>query len=160
MAYTFTGILGNYLINNFAPRDRLRQVICGLVLCAVLAQAALFLGRGVFGFTALRMLQTFVIAAVFPMIFSVFAPGLKGAKMGFLNSARFAGNAIGPLLATSVLAYSNLNTLYLLIAGLTAAALASFLRGRRGRCRGGEFALDPLRIFPYQIVNKNLCPSP
>ena len=90
---------------------------------------ATMIWTGVISFTALRMLQTFAIAAVFPMIFCIFAPGLKGGKMGFLNSARFAGNSLGPLLATSVLAYSNLITLYLLISGLTAAALAAFLRG-------------------------------
>jgi hypothetical protein len=77
------------------------------------------------------MLQTGVIAAVFPMILSVFATGVGGGTLGFLNSARFAGNAIGPLMATSVLAHSNLLTLYLIISGLTLISLSGFLRATK-----------------------------
>jgi MFS family permease len=131
MAYTVTAILGNYLINNFSPRNRLRRVILWVGLSAAFFQAALCFGNGVFSFTLIRMLQTGVIAAVFPMILSVFASGGTGRTMGFLNSARFAGNAAGPLLATSVLASSNLPTLYLLISGLTLVSLTAFLRATR-----------------------------
>jgi MFS family permease len=131
MAYTITAILGNYLINNFAPRDRLRRVILYLGLLAAFFQAALCFGSGVFSFTLIRMMQTGVIAAVFPMILSVFASNVRGETMGFLNSARFAGNAVGPLLATSVVASSNLPVLYLLISGLTLVVLAAFLRATR-----------------------------
>jgi MFS family permease len=131
MAYTITAILGNYLINNFAPRNRLRRVLLYVGLSAAFFQAALCFGSGVFSFTLIRMLQTGVIAAVFPMILSVFASGGTGGTMGFLNSARFAGNAVGPLLATSVLASSNLPTLYLLISGLTLVSLTAFLRATK-----------------------------
>jgi len=131
MAYTITAILGNYLINNLAPRDRLRRVILYVGLLAAFFQAALCLGNGVSSFTLIRMLQTGVIAAVFPMILSVFASGGRGETMGFLNSARFAGNAVGPFLATSVVASSSLPTLYLLISGLTLVTLAAFLRATR-----------------------------
>jgi hypothetical protein len=91
----------------------------------------MYFGKGVVSFTLIRMLQTGVIAAVFPMILSVFATGVGGGTLGFLNSARFAGNAIGPLMATSVVAYSNLLTLYLLISGLTLIPLAGFLRATK-----------------------------
>ena len=131
MAYTITAILGNYLINNFAPRDRLRRVILYVGLLAAFFQAALCFGSGVFSFTLIRMLQTGVIAAVFPMILSVFASSERGETMGFLNSARFAGNAVGPLLATSIVASSSLPVLYLLISGLTLVALAAFLRATK-----------------------------
>jgi hypothetical protein len=53
------------------------------------------------------------------------------ATLGFLNSSRFFGNAIGPFLATSILAFSNLLTLYLIIAGMTFVALLSFLISSR-----------------------------
>jgi MFS family permease len=142
MAYTLTAILGNYFINNFVPRDRLRRVITYLGVLAAFFQAALCFSNGVFTFTLIRMLQTGVIAAVFPMILSVFASGARGETLGFLNSARFAGNAIGPLMATSLLAYSNLFTLYLVIAGLTLAALTAFLRATKPVPSGrqeGEF---------------------
>ena len=130
-AYTITAILGNFMISNFIPRTKLRQVILYTGLAAAFLQAIMYLGKGVVSFALIRMLQTGVIAAVFPMILSVFATGVGGGTLGFLNSSRFAGNAIGPLMATSVVAYSNLLTLYLLISGLTLIPLAGFLRATK-----------------------------
>ena len=127
-AYTLTAILGNFMINNFVPRTKLRRVILYIGLSAALLQSIMYLSKGVVSFTLIRMLQTGVVAAVFPMILSVFATGVGGGTLGFLNSARFAGNAIGPLMATSVVAYSNLLTLYLIISGLTLIPLTGFLR--------------------------------
>jgi hypothetical protein len=69
------------------------------------------------------MLQVGIVAGVIPLTFSVFAREVEGKRIGILNSSRFVGGAAGPLMATSVLAYSNLLTLYLLIAGLTVAIL-------------------------------------
>jgi DHA1 family multidrug resistance protein-like MFS transporter len=130
-AYTITAIFGNFMISNFVSRAKLRQVILYTGLSAAFLQTVMYLGKGVVSFTLIRMLQTGVVAAVFPMILSVFATGVGGGTLGFLNSSRFAGNAIGPLLATSVLAYSNLLTLYLLISGLTLIPLAGFLRATK-----------------------------
>jgi DHA1 family multidrug resistance protein-like MFS transporter len=128
MAYTVTAILGNYLINSFARRDNLRQVVMFIGLSAAFFQAAMYFGKDVLSFTVIRMLQTGVIAAVFPMILSIFAKGVGGGTLGFLNSARFAGNACGPLMATFIVAYSNLATLYFIISGITLVALMAFLR--------------------------------
>ena len=127
-AYTITAILGNFMINSFVPRTKLRQIILYIGLSAAFLQAMMYFSNGVISFTLIRMLQTGVVAAVFPMILSVFAIGVGGGTLGFLNSARFAGNAIGPLLATSVLAHSNLLTLYLIISGLILIPLTGFLR--------------------------------
>jgi hypothetical protein len=78
------------------------------------------------------MIQTGFIAAIFPLTISVFARDVGGGMIGFLNSARFFGNALGPLMATSVLAYSNLLTLYIAIAGFTLVTLWAFLASKRG----------------------------
>ena len=131
MAYILTAIVGNYLINNFAPRHKLRRVITCIGILAAFFQAVMVFGNGVVSFTLIRMLQTAVIAAVFPMILSVFASGVRGGTVGFLNSARFAGNFVGPFLATSVVAYSNLLALYLIISALTLVALAAFLQSTK-----------------------------
>jgi len=82
----------------------------------------------------IRMIQTGLIAPVFPLTISIFAKEVGGGMIGFLNSARFVGMALGPLMATSILAYSNLLTLYMTIAGLTIIALFLFMRslGLRG----------------------------
>jgi DHA1 family multidrug resistance protein-like MFS transporter len=138
-AYTVTAILGNFMINNFIPRTRLKQVVLYIGLSAAFFQTVMYFSKGVVSFTLLRMLQTGVVAAVFPMILSVFAAGVGGGTLGFLNSSRFAGNALGPLMATSVLAYSNLLTLYLMISGLTLVPLAGFLWTTQvGRPEGRE----------------------
>jgi len=50
----------------------------------------------------------------------------------FLKFGEIFGNALGPLMATSVLAYSNLLTLYIAIAGFTLVTLWAFLASREG----------------------------
>jgi hypothetical protein len=78
------------------------------------------------------MIQTGFIAAVFPLTISIFARDVGGGMIGFLNSARFFGNALGPLMATSLLAYSNLLTLYIAIAAFTLVTLWAFLASKQG----------------------------
>lgn len=82
--------------------------------------------RGTLDFIVIRMIQTGLIAGAIPLVISIFAVRQKGNVIGFLNSGRFAGTALGPIMATSVLAISNLPTLYLLISGLTLLALLAF----------------------------------
>jgi predicted MFS family arabinose efflux permease len=77
------------------------------------------------------MLQTGFIAAVFPLVISAFAGETSGGMLGFLNSARFIGNALGPLMGTTVLAYSNFFSLSMIIAVLSIACLGGFLWSRR-----------------------------
>ena len=66
MAYTVTAILGNYLINSFARRDNLKQVVMFIGLSAAFFQAAMFFGKDVFSFTVIRMLQTASLQPFFP----------------------------------------------------------------------------------------------
>jgi MFS family permease len=61
-----------------------------------------------------------------PLVFSSFASDLDGRVIGFLNSSRFAGNALGPVIATSVLAFSGLNWLYLSVGGMALVALIGY----------------------------------
>ena len=93
---------------------------------SILFQIMLAFCQGVTLFTAVRMVQTGLVAATFPLIISIFAGELKGSTIGFLNSARFAGNALGPFIATSVLAISDLTSLYFFIGVLTFFVLLTF----------------------------------
>jgi MFS transporter, DHA1 family, multidrug resistance protein len=127
MGYTATAIIGSLVISRLAPRTKLREVITVVCLAAALFQALLFLSEGTVSFTVIRMLQTGVIAAVLPLVMANFAPGIGGVGIGFINSARFAGNGVGPLMATSVVAGSNLLTLYLLISIATVGFVLAFL---------------------------------
>ena len=131
MAYTATAILGNYLVATFSGKVSLGRLITISCLSAAALQALLYFSPGIYSFTAIRMLQTGMIAALFPLVITTFAGDARGSTLGFLNSARFVGNSLGPLLATSIVAHFDLLTLYLTISGLTLVVLFAFLATRR-----------------------------
>jgi MFS transporter, DHA1 family, multidrug resistance protein len=133
MGYTATAIIGSYAISRLAPRTKLAGVIATVCLVAALFQGLLFFSQGVVSFAAIRMLQAGAIAAVIPLVLANFSSGLGGTGIGFLNSARFAGMGVGPLMATTVLAGSNLLVLYLLISLMTIGVVVAFwmTAGRR-----------------------------
>lgn len=126
MGYTATAIIGSYVISRLTPRARLTGVIAAACLAASLFQALLFLSQGVVSFAVIRMLQTGAVAAVMPLVMANFGAKLGGTGIGFLNSARFAGMGAGPLLATFVVAGSNLLTLYAIIAVATLGSVLAF----------------------------------
>jgi DHA1 family multidrug resistance protein-like MFS transporter len=127
MGYTATAIAGNYFIGRLTSAANLNNVIAAVCFAAAFFQVLLFFSQGVFSFAAIRMLQTGVIAVVLPLVMANFASEIGGTGIGLLNSARFAGNGFAPLMATSVLAASNLLTLYLLIAAATVGSVLAFL---------------------------------
>jgi DHA1 family multidrug resistance protein-like MFS transporter len=127
MSYTATAILGTYIFSRLSSKISLKKIITISCLSAAFFQVLLIISKGVWSFAVIRMIQTGFIAAIFPLTISIFARDVGGGMIGFLNSARFFGNAVGPLMATSVLAYSNLLTLYILIAGLTLSSLWAFV---------------------------------
>lgn len=132
MAYMATAIVGNYLLVSFASRWGLVRLITIACLSAAALQVLLYFSTGVYSFTLIRVLQTGMIAAVIPLVISTFAgEGGGGTTLGFLNSGRFVGNALGPMMSTTILAHFGLLTLYLTIAGLTVAILMAFLASRR-----------------------------
>ena len=126
MGYTATAIIGSYFISRLTPEGKLQKVIAVLCLASAFLMLVLYFAGGVVSFAAIRMVQTGVIAAVIPLVMANFASQVGGTGIGFLNSARFAGNGVGPLLATTVLAGANLLTLYVLIAALTVGAVLVF----------------------------------
>jgi len=127
MSYTATAILGNYFLSRLSSRIGLKKVITIACILAGVSQLLLIFSKGIFSFILIRMIQTGFIAAVIPLIFSIFARDVSGKMIGFLNSARFVGAAVGPFMATSVLAYANVFILYLFITGLTFGSLWTFM---------------------------------
>ncbi|MDD5168909.1 MAG: MFS transporter [Syntrophales bacterium] len=127
MGYTATAIIGNFVISRHTSKGRLKSVIAAACLLAALLQVLLYFSQGLISFTAIRMLQTGIIASVIPLTMANFASEVGGTGLGFLNSARFAGNGFGPLMATSIIAFSNLFTLYMVIAATTAGSVLAFL---------------------------------
>jgi DHA1 family multidrug resistance protein-like MFS transporter len=132
MAYMATAIVGNHLLVRLASRLGMARLITIACLSAAALQILLYFSTGVYSFTLIRVLQTGMIAAVIPIVISTFAgEGGGGTTLGFLNSGRFVGNALGPMMSTTILAHFGLLTLYLMIAGLTLAMLCAFLVSRR-----------------------------
>jgi len=126
MLYTITAMIGTYLWSWLSRRYGLKKMITYLFGFGILFQALLALSRGIIDFTVIRMIQTGLIAVTIPLIFSLFLSEPKGGTIGFLNSARFTGVALGPIIATSILAFSSLEVLYLSISALSLLALIGF----------------------------------
>ena len=128
MLYTATAMIGTYVWSWSSRRIGVRKIILFLAHLAIVLQLLLVFAGGMTHFTALVMLLTGMAAAILPLTMSLLATGQKGSIIGFLNSARFVGNAVGPMLATSVLAFSSLPVLYLLISAITFISLFGFRR--------------------------------
>jgi DHA1 family multidrug resistance protein-like MFS transporter len=126
MSYTATAMAGTFLLCRLAARVTSHRLIITVGILGTVLQFLLSASPGITSFVALRMLQTAMIAAVVPLVFSSFATGLDGRVMGFLNSSRFAGNALGPMIGTSVLAFSSLSWVYLSVGGIGLLALVSY----------------------------------
>jgi DHA1 family multidrug resistance protein-like MFS transporter len=126
MFYTATAMIGTYLWSRSARRIGIYRTIMLLFLVATILQAALSFSRSIIDFTAIRMLQTGFVAATFSLVMSIFAGRSRGGVIGILNSSRFAGNALGPLLGTSILAFTSLPFVYFFISIITLFALLCF----------------------------------
>jgi hypothetical protein len=126
MLYTATAMAGTFLLCKLTARVTSHRLIVFAGILGTGLQFLLSLTPGVTAFVAVRMLQTAMIAAVLPLVFGSFALDLDGPVIGFLNSSRFAGNALGPMIATSVLAFSSLNWLYISVGSMGLLALASY----------------------------------
>jgi len=126
MLYTATAMIGTYVWSWLSRKVGLYRMITLLFTFGVLLQALLAFSRGIVDFTVIRMVQTGLVAATFPLIISMFASESKGSIIGFLNSARFAGNALGPIIGTSILAISDLRSLYFFISAVTLFVFLGF----------------------------------
>jgi len=126
MVYTVTALVGTYVWSRLAKTVGLYKMITFLLASGILFQSLLAFSGGVVSFTVIRMIQTGLVAAVFALSISIFAREPEGSVIGFLNSSRFAGNSLGPILATSVLAISNLTVLYFVIAAITLVIFLCF----------------------------------
>jgi len=132
MSYTATATLGTYFWTKISARVRKERMITSLIIFGTLGLSILVFSRGILDFIIIRMIQTGIIAATIALIISIFAAERRGEVIGFLNSSRFAGNALGPIIGTSVLAVSNLRVLYLFISFLTFLVLFGFKLSLRG----------------------------
>jgi DHA1 family multidrug resistance protein-like MFS transporter len=132
MFYTATAMVGTHLLCRLSSRIRPKRLIMFAGAIGVALQMLLYFSPGIIVFVAVRMLQTAMIAPIMPLIISLFTSELDGKVIGFLNSGRFAGNALGPMMATSVLAFAGFAWAYSLIAILALPILLAFTLFFRG----------------------------
>lgn len=126
MLYTATAMAGTFFLCRLAGRLNVQKMIIAIGILGTALQCLLSASPGIITFGITRMLQTAMIAAVMPLVFSSFASDLDERAIGFLNSSRFAGNALGPMIGTFILAFSSPTWIYLSIGGLGLLVLAGY----------------------------------
>ncbi len=119
--YGMAAAAGSYGFSRLAGKVPTERLVLGAALGASLFQVLLILGVEPVSFTIIRMVQTGLAAGIFPLILSQIAARSQGKTIGFINTSRFAGNAAGPIIATFILANTDLLTLYLILGGILAA---------------------------------------
>lgn len=125
-AYALASIAGATGLSRLAPRVGATRLLllCGAASAAL--QVFLLLGHTIWTFTAIRMAQTAAVSALPPLVMARVAERGHGGTLGLVNSSRFAGNTLGPILGTFILAQGSLGALYGTIAAITAAALIGY----------------------------------
>jgi MFS family permease len=127
-AYGIAAVAGSYGFSRLAGRVPVARLVLGTALGASSCQLLLYFGMDPVTFTFIRMVQTGCAAGIFPLILAQLATRAEGKTIGFINTARFAGNALGPVAATFILAHSDLLTLYLALGvGLALASVGHHL---------------------------------
>jgi len=126
MLYTSTSMIGTYLWGYVAGRMGVRKILNVLLISGIALPALLVFTKSLFSFTVVIMLEAGMMAAVVPLTISIFAAEPKGSTIGFINASRFVGMALGPILATSLVAFANLPTFYLSISVITLLAYLGF----------------------------------
>jgi MFS family permease len=101
-----------------------RRLIGSLLTGAAVLTATLALMPSVAPFTAVRFLQVLCVAPVFPLVVARIAQHASGGAIGAINSARIGAAFVGPVLATSLLAWGPPALLYLVLAALSIACAA------------------------------------
>jgi len=98
--------------------------------------AGLALAANVWTFAGIRFVQVLCIAPVFPLAVAAIAHRASGEAIGFLNSARIGASFVGPVFATSLLAWAPPSSVELALAACGLAlvpVVVSSGRGRRSR---------------------------
>ena len=108
-----------------------RRTIVWFLVASSLGLAALAAAPNVWSFGALRFLQVLCIAPVFPLSVAAIAHRASGTAIGIVNSSRIAAAFLGPVIATTLLAWMPPGAVYLVLAGL-GLLVVPLLAGRSG----------------------------
>jgi MFS family permease len=118
--------LGSTLASRLGELLPERRLIPGLLAISSLFVLGLAMARTVWPFGVLRFLQVLCVAPVFPIVVARVAQSAGGAAIGVINSARIGAAFVGPVVATSLLAWTSPTIVYVALAlmGLACVPLA------------------------------------
>jgi MFS family permease len=118
--------LGSMLASRLGDLLPERRLIPGLLAVSSLFVIALAAARSVWPFGVLRFLQVLCVAPVFPIVVARVAQSAGGAAIGVINSARIGAAFVGPVIATSLLAWTSPTAVYVVLGlvGLACVPLA------------------------------------
>jgi len=104
-----------------------RRLLPTLLVASSALVGALALASSVWLYGGLRFLQVLCVAPVFPIVVARIAHSAGGTAIGIVNSARIGAAFLGPVIATTVLAWSSAWILYVVLAliGLACLPLAA-----------------------------------
>jgi MFS family permease len=108
-----------------------RRTIVWFLAASSLGLAALALAPDLWSFGVVRFLQVLCIAPVFPLSVAAIAQRASGTAIGIVNSSRIAAAFLGPVIATTLLAWMPPGALYLVLAGM-GLLVVPLLRGLSG----------------------------
>src|SRR5437870_5685059 len=125
--------LGSVLAARLAELLPERRLISGLLVLSSIFVVALAAVRSVWVHGALRFLRVACSRPVFPLAVARIAQSAGGVAIGVVNSARIGAAFVGPVLATTLLAWSLPGVLYasLALIGLACVPLARGASPRR-----------------------------
>src|SRR5215470_13258466 len=125
--------LGSFIAPRLGEIVGDRRTIVWFLVASSVGLAALALASGAWSFGAIRFLQVLCISPVFPLSVAAISLRASGTAIGIVNSSRIAAAFLGPVLATTLLAWMPPGAVYLVLAvlGLTVVPLLA------GLTRGG-----------------------
>ncbi len=114
-----------------------RRAVPWLLACSSASLALLSLASNVWAFVAIRFVQVVCIAPVFPLAVAAIAHRASGEAIGFLNSARIGAQFVGPVFATTLLAWAPPSSVELVLAAVGFILVPVVAARRRGASREG-----------------------
>jgi MFS family permease len=115
--------LGSLATPRLAEAFAERRLVTALMVTSSLCLAALAAVGSAGLYTFVRFLQVLCIAPVFPLVATRIVQYGGGQAIGLVNSARIGAAFIGPVLATSILAWASPLALYAVLAGVGLACV-------------------------------------
>src|SRR2546430_1955231 len=107
-----------------------RRLLVTLLCAASALQAALAVAHSVWLYGVIRFLQVLCLAPVFPLVVARIAQSAGGGAIGVINAARIGAAFVGPVIATTILAWTTPLLLYLVLAAIGVACVPLVRMGR------------------------------